>query len=162
LQYLRPHLRLMLALVAIAIAAAATQRLHGRLRYERCVMLPARIAGPFVGGQSIPYRPPLAAQLAAWRGQHDNRKEFALLGFRWRRVPMISWPMQMGRVQKVGESYQFEISPWSLAIAAVLVAFLSLRKRTVFRPGTCASCGYDLRATPALCPECGAIPARAV
>ena len=52
---------------------------------------------------------------------------------------------------------------WSLAL---LVAALPANRLWLFRSqrrrgrlGLCRSCGYDLRASPGRCPECGAIAA---
>jgi hypothetical protein len=36
--------------------------------------------------------------------------------------------------------------------------FVSRRRDPPFSPSHCQSCGYDLRATPERCPECGKIP----
>jgi hypothetical protein len=44
-----------------------------------------------------------------------------------------------------------------LAWAGMFVA-RTRRHRRATRAGTCTTCGYDLRATPARCPECGSVP----
>jgi hypothetical protein len=36
----------------------------------------------------------------------------------------------------------------------------SVRRRRSRLENLCQQCGYDLRATPDRCPECGAVPAR--
>jgi len=48
---------------------------------------------------------------------------------------------------------------WLMAlVTAVLPAMWVVRRavrRNSSRPGQCRTCGYDLRATPGRCPECG-------
>jgi predicted amidophosphoribosyltransferase len=51
------------------------------------------------------------------------------------------------------------VSIWTLLImTGPLPAFRVLRRwrgRRNLEPGACPACGYDLRATPERCPECG-------
>ena len=48
-----------------------------------------------------------------------------------------------------------------LAVPPAIVVRGELRRRRRRVPGKCHRCGYDLRATPERCPECGATPVSA-
>jgi hypothetical protein len=47
---------------------------------------------------------------------------------------------------------------WSLIIAGGVIGIKRRRAWRRHLAGQCIQCGYDLRATPDRCPECGTIP----
>jgi hypothetical protein len=64
-----------------------------------------------------------------------------------------------------GVSHYLVLSLWLVSgVAAVLplARFVPARRFRKARPGMCVACGYDLRATPDRCPECGATQAKGV
>jgi hypothetical protein len=61
-----------------------------------------------------------------------------------------------------GERWVLSVRPWLPALATALLpavwVYRFRKTRRARRIGLCTTCGYDLRATPGRCPECGAIP----
>jgi hypothetical protein len=56
------------------------------------------------------------------------------------------------------------IPHWWFILATLVIPWCALRSHRLQagrkRKGLCLNCGYDLRATPGRCPECGAVPGR--
>jgi hypothetical protein len=80
-------------------------------------------------------------------------------GFWWESGNM----RQPGGVQSF--AYDALVIPhWAIAtllsIPPCVSGYRMLRIRRRVSSGDCATCGYDLRATPDRCPECGAVPGR--
>jgi hypothetical protein len=78
-------------------------------------------------------------------------------GFAWHQVRET----RFGRLHAVGF-----VPFWSVALLTALLPAIWIAHRFRFHnrqnSGLCANCGYDLRATPERCPECGSIPGRAI
>jgi hypothetical protein len=70
----------------------------------------------------------------------------------------FSFYMSNGRLH-VCVPHWFVLSVFAAVPAAWLSLYARIRRRLT--RGRCASCGYDLRATPERCPECGAVSERA-
>jgi hypothetical protein len=80
-------------------------------------------------------------------------------------IPFARLGSQEG--QPASHTIEFWLMPWwplllgSSLLPAVRCLLPLARRRYAARPGRCRQCGYDLRATPDRCPECGTAPARA-
>jgi hypothetical protein len=104
---------------------------------------------------------------AAFKFQSKRETDVPLFGDGLRvneRTPMVGAFRSNGRYFVEGTTTKATISNWILLL---LTAILPLRwlvqfylHRAAGRVGLCPKCGYDLRATPDRCPECGAMPVK--
>ena len=90
--------------------------------------------------------------------------------FQYQAFPATNWSEGDGRWQRFGLRIdksasmgiwwrRFSIPLWMPAccFALVLLSSSLLRMRMRQQIGKCITCGYDLRATPRRCPECGTV-----
>ena len=115
----------------------------------------------------VPIEQPDGSRLTFMPGPADwTRWHF---GFKW-------WPAHFvdpaGTPFHQGPAAGYTVKSWKLAVPHWFLAALTgvpscirivsvLRRAGMLRRmrhGLCPSCGYDLRATPERCPECGAVP----
>jgi hypothetical protein len=98
-------------------------------------------------------------------------------GFNYFRVPSADapWPAEESGMRWLNFRYQphdfhnetawLYIPYWFLVllitVSMVMIQRNRLRQLRRLEHGQCSRCGYDLRATPDRCPECGAVPAAA-
>ena len=57
-------------------------------------------------------------------------------------------------------AWDLRVPFWLPLLLSAIAPVLWCRRRHRYPPGTCQQCGYDLRASPDRCPECGTIVAR--
>ncbi len=80
------------------------------------------------------------------------------IGFHWERDDFPWNGFESSRIDTVSVPHWFLIG---LSLYPSVVAIIGIRRRRQRGAlGQCVNCGYDVRATPERCPECGTIPSK--
>ena len=86
-----------------------------------------------------------------------------------RKFEYRSWPFPAGfdallntmlgfHASSMGEAAMIAVPFWFLLLLTLVTPLVRWRLSGPHAAGLCRDCGYDLRATPERCPECGAVP----
>jgi hypothetical protein len=112
--------------------------------YERVAVTPAEAARP----------------VGRWQRDGWQRGRARSPAAGWSRRPNLPWGFHFAWVTSPHTvRREGRVAHWAIAIpAAALPAWRLVRsRRRMSPPGLCHRCGYDLRATPGKCPECGTL-----
>ena len=167
------------AATAVSLVLFAAVLLQWPRSYERSQSVhwvrPARPGGPDLtgtyvmvssGGVNISVR----RWMPAGRRAIEDRPglhHYNDLPWKWRVNRLGFGADRFGDGLGVDETRWVMVPLWLVAAAAAAppVTWLATwvrrrrRRRRRFAAGRCVACGYDLRATPTRCPECGTVPA---
>lgn len=94
----------------------------------------------------------------------DHSQSSGFPGFHWETSWFSPSLLEYPGKYHDGTSRTLSINDWLLVLITAILPIACLLRwlnRDRFAPNCCQKCGYDLRATPVRCPECGKIPEKA-
>jgi hypothetical protein len=102
-----------------------------------------------------------AGSISAWLASHPATS-VNFSDCSWRKHDRIDATTSAGEIELNyrGIDRELTVPLWILFVASLLLPAVNLvanaiRQRGLKRAGCCTGCGYDVRATPRRCPECG-------
>jgi hypothetical protein len=126
--------------------------------------------GRLMAASHVGYMPSQADPIPphpSWKLSHQESFDSPATDTMWHRLGLLCVHEHYADM-KYGvhyDTYTLGMPDWLTSLVLSLLPLLRLirhlRGRSLVLSGHCPHCGYDLRATPGRCPECGNVPAAA-